>query len=248
MLLYRPIVPGFSQRDGRLRASRMPMVLAGMITSTNSSQGIPPFTSTWTTDRCRGMRILAGKPWLVDGLIGMPQSQPSVRQEGVPAGALPLAEPQQHARCNHRQVGQLRKLCQAGVRRSFIPVARRVRRLLCGRVAVVRLDESDRNARLHPLGTSLGYKPSGAVLRCESTTGHRILNSDVFAHSSRVMPRWDCGYARKGKCAAVACGGQGAPSSGPELERESRRSTRFYFEGAWILEQDPYRSSITAAF
>jgi len=61
---HRPILPGFAQFVGRRRASRMPMVFAGMITSTNSSQGMPFFTSTWTVDRCRGIRILAGNPWL----------------------------------------------------------------------------------------------------------------------------------------------------------------------------------------
>ncbi len=54
----------------------MPMVFAGMITSTNSSQGIPFFTRTWTVDRCRGMRILGGNPWLVGGLIGICSQSP----------------------------------------------------------------------------------------------------------------------------------------------------------------------------
>jgi hypothetical protein len=38
----------------------------------------------------------------------------------VPAGALSLAETQEHARCDHRQVRQLRKLRHAGVRRPII--------------------------------------------------------------------------------------------------------------------------------
>lgn len=187
---YRPILPGVSQRDGRLRASRIPTVLAGMITSTNSSQGIPSFTSTWTTDFCRGMRILAGKPWLVGSLIGIPQSQPLRRMEGVPTGALPLADTQEHARRDHRQVCQLSRCCHAGMRRPIIRPARLIHRLLCGTVPMVRLDESDGGSGLDPFCPSLRYKPLGAIRRSESTPGHRVLDSDVFAHSSRVMPRW----------------------------------------------------------
>ncbi len=161
--VYRPILPGSSQRDGRFRASRMPTVLAGMITSTTSSQGIPSFTNTWTTDLCRGMRILAGKPWLVWGLIGMSQSQPSNRPEDVAAGTLPLAETQKHARRDHRQVRQFSRCRHAGMRRPIVRSARLIHRALCGTVPMVRLNKPDRNSGLDPFRPSLRYKTLGAI-------------------------------------------------------------------------------------
>ncbi len=49
----------------------------------------------------------------------------------------------------------------------------------------------------------LAPQPPCAVLRGESATRHGVLDSDGFlayGHSSGVdVPRWDCGYARKGK-------------------------------------------------
>ena len=112
------------------------------------------------------------------------------------AGTLASAKSQGDAGCDHGQVRQLRESRHARVSRPIIRPARRVHGLLCGVVPMVRLNKSDRNSSLHPLRTSLRHKPVGAVLRRESTTGHRVFDSDVFAHGSRVMPRWDCGYAR----------------------------------------------------
>jgi hypothetical protein len=43
---HRPILPGVSQRVGRFRPSRMPMHLAGIVSSMYSSQGVPPFIKT----------------------------------------------------------------------------------------------------------------------------------------------------------------------------------------------------------
>ena len=62
---------------------------------------------------------------------------------------------------------------------------------------MVRLNKPNRDSSLHPLRTSLRHKTLGTILRRESTTGHRVFDSDVFAHGSRVKPRWDCGYARR---------------------------------------------------
>ena len=113
------------------------------------------------------------------------------------AGTLASAKSQGDAGCDHGQVRQLSDSRHAGVRRPIIRPARRVHRLLCGAVPMVRLNKPDRNSGLHPLRTSLRHKTIGAILRRESTTGHRVFDSDVFAHGSRVMPRWDCGYARR---------------------------------------------------
>src|ERR1035437_2545551 len=124
-------------------------------------------------------------------------SEPLNRQERVSAGALPAPDSQGHGGRDHGQVRQLRKLRQAGVRRPIIRPARLVHRLLCGAVPVVRLKKPDRDSGLRPLRSSLRHKTLGAILRGESTLGHRVFDSDVFAHSSRVMPRWDCGYACK---------------------------------------------------
>jgi hypothetical protein len=41
-----------------------------------------------------------------------------------------------------------------------------------------------RNSGLYPLCSSLRHKTLGAILRRESTPGHRVLDSDVFAHGS----------------------------------------------------------------
>lgn len=62
---------------------------------------------------------------------------------------------------------------------------------------MIRLNKPNRNSGLYPLRTSLRHKTIGTILRREPTAGHRVLNSDVFAHGSRVVPRWDCEYARK---------------------------------------------------
>jgi hypothetical protein len=62
-----------------------------------------------------------------------------------------------------------------------------------------------------------------------------------------VMPRWDCGYARKEDRNAPLCCATGAPSS---LRRcsESRRPARFYSEAERVAEQDSRRFSVNAAF
>ena len=208
---YRLILPGLSQRLGRLRESRMPMVRAGMITSTNSSQGTPFFISTWTTDFCRGMRILAGKPWLVRILVGTPQSPPLYRLEDVPACALPLPVPQQSARRNHGQVRQLVQRRDACVGGACVAGAGCVHGLLRRAMPVVGLDKPDGDSRLDPLRSSLCNKTLGAIARSESAVRHWILDPDVFAHSLGVMPRGECGYART---ELWNCGGnlsEGAP-------------------------------------
>ena len=112
-------------------------------------------------------------------------------------GTLASPKSQRDAGCDHRQVCQLRESRHACVSRPIIRPARRVHGVLCRVMPMVRLNKTDRDSGLHPLRTSLRHKPVGAVLRRESTTGNRVFDSDVFAHGSRVRPRWDCGYTRR---------------------------------------------------
>ena len=100
------------------------------------------------------------------------------RQEGVLAGAFSPAKAQEHARRNHRQVRQLRKSRHAGVRRPLIPIARSIHRLFRGAMPVVRLDESNGDSRLDPLGSTLSYKPPRAVPGRESAACHGVFDSD----------------------------------------------------------------------
>jgi len=168
------------------------------------------------------------------------------RQERMAASSFASAHAQQHVRGDHWQVCEFRKLRQARVRRAFIPVPGRVRRLPRGGVPVVRRDEANRDARLHPLGPSLGHKALGAVLRSESTPGDRVLDADGLAHSSGVMPRWDCGYARKGNPYAPQCIA-GASASQKRVHARCHPA-RFYFERDQAAGQDSRRLSVSAAF
>ena len=130
-------------------------------------------------------------------LLKSSASEPLGRQESVSARTLASANSQGNTGHDHWQVRQLRDLCHAGVRRPVIRPARVVHGHLRGTMPVVRLDESDGNSGLHPLRSSLRHKTLGAILRRESTPGHWVFDSDIFAHGSRVMPSWDCGYTRK---------------------------------------------------
>jgi len=124
-------------------------------------------------------------------------SEPLRCQERVPAGTLPSADSHEYSGPDHGQVRQLSDLRHSCVCRAIIRPARVVHGLLRRDIPVIRLDESDGNPGLHPLRAPLGYKAFGAILGCEGTSGHRVFDSDIFAHGSRVTPRWDCGYARK---------------------------------------------------
>lgn len=64
-------------------------------------------------------------------------SKPPVCEERVPAGAFPLAQAQEHAGRDHREVGQFRELCQAGVGGPLVPKARGIHRHLRGAMPVV---------------------------------------------------------------------------------------------------------------
>jgi hypothetical protein len=169
------------------------------------------------------------------------------RQERMAASSFASAHAQQHVRGDHWQVCEFRKLRQARVRRAFIPVPGRLRRLPRGGVPVVRRDEANRDAGLHPLGSSLRHKALGAVLRSESTPGDRVLDADGLAHSSGVMPRWDCGYARKGDRNALPRCAAGDPPSRRRFHTPCDPA-RFYFEGERAVEQDSRRISVSAAF
>jgi len=169
------------------------------------------------------------------------------RQERMAASSFASAHAQQHVRGDHWQVCEFRKLRQARVRRAFIPVPGRIRRLPRGGVPVVRRDEANRDAGLHPLGSSLRHKALGAVLRSESTPGDRVLDADGLAHSSGVMPRWDCGYARKGDRNALPRCAAGDPPSRRRFHTPCDPA-RFYFEGERAVEQDSRRFSVSAAF
>ena len=131
-------------------------------------------------------------------LLKSSASEPRGRQESVSAGTLASAKSQGDARGDHGQVRQLSKLRHAGTRRPIIRPARLIHSLLRGGVPMVRLNKPDRDSGLHPLSTPLRHKTIGTILRREITTGHRVFDSDIFAHGSRVTPRWDCGYARRG--------------------------------------------------
>lgn len=168
------------------------------------------------------------------------------RQERMPACSLPSAHAQQHVRRDHWQVRQFRELRHASVRRAFIPVPGRIHRLPRGGVPVVRRDEANRDARLYPFGSSLCHEAFGAVFGSESTPGDRVLNADGLAHGSGVMPRWDCGYARKGD--------RHAPQSIAGASESRRRFSaschpaRFYFEREQAVKQASRKVPVSAAF
>ena len=124
-------------------------------------------------------------------------SDPLRRQERVSGSALPSADAHEYSGPDHGQVCQLSDLRHSGVRRPIIQPACVVHGLLRRSIPVVRLDESDGNSGLYPLRSSLRHKTLGAIPRRESAPGYWVFDSDIFAHGSRVMPRWDCGYTRK---------------------------------------------------
>ena len=104
----------------------------------------------------------------------------------APARTLASTEAKDSSGSDHRQVGQFRKRCHSRPGRPVIPEPRGVRRLLRRRVAVIGLDESDGNTWLDPFRSSLRNKASGAVCRSEPAFGNRVLDPNVFAHSSGV--------------------------------------------------------------
>ena len=134
-----------------------------------------------------GMRVRAVSVPCAPRRKARPQSgslDPLRRQEGVPAGALPLAQAEQNARRDHRCVRQRRRTRNAGMGGALVPVRLHFHVLPRGLVAVVSwvANEADRDTELSPLGQSMLHESLGAIPGGEAGTRKGIVNSDAFAH------------------------------------------------------------------